>query len=100
VTGTPHDLGPEARVALYRVAQEALTNIGRHADPDRVELRLAYGPEAVRLTVEDVGGCSPAPPAGGGYGLTGMRERAELLGGTLTAGPTGRGFRVELDVPA
>jgi signal transduction histidine kinase len=99
VTGPARDLGPEARVAVYRVAQEALTNITKHADPDRVELHLAYGPEAVRLTVQDVG-ADPAPANPGGYGLTGMRERAELLGGTLTAGPTGHGFRVELAVPA
>lgn len=99
VTGPPHELGSEARLALYRVAQEALTNVIRHARPEHVEVHLGYEPSATRLTVEDLGGCGPAP-ADPGYGLTGMRERAELLGGTLTAGPTPRGFRVELELPA
>jgi signal transduction histidine kinase len=99
VAGTPRELGSEARLALYRVAQEALTNITKHARPDRVEVRLAYEPSATRLAVEDVG-APPAPAGDGGYGLTGMRERAELLGGTLTAGPTTSGFRVELELPA
>ena len=68
---------------------------------------MEYPGEAVSLTVEDFAGSQdqPAPAvaietSGGGYGLTGMRERAELLGGTLTAGPTGCGFRVVLRVPA
>ncbi len=102
VTGEPHPLGSEARVALYRVTQEALTNITRHAVPGRVEVRLAYGPTATRLTVEDfttADRAGPPTPGGGGYGLTGMRERAELLGGTLIAEATHRGFRVALDVP-
>jgi signal transduction histidine kinase len=106
VSGEPHDLGSEARVALYRVAQEALTNVTKHARPERVELRLAYEPGITRLCVEDFsmmddGGRPPiAGVAGAGYGLTGMRERAELLGGTLITEPTRNGYRVELDVPA
>ncbi len=101
VSGEPRPLGSEARLALYRVAQEALTNVARHATPSRVSLRLAYEPSATRLTVEDIGPApGPSPDKSHGYGLTGMRERAELLGGTLTAGATGRGFRVELAVPA
>jgi signal transduction histidine kinase len=100
VTGQPRELSPEARLALYRTAQEALTNVRKHGHARRVELRLDYQPPGTRLTVEDhaADGDRP-PPAGGGYGLTGMRERAELLGGTLTAGPTATGFRVELWVP-
>jgi signal transduction histidine kinase len=104
VTGTPRELGSETRLAIYRTAQEALTNALRHAAFERVELRLAYEPDGVCLEVQDhgpgtpvaVGGAGP----GGGYGLTGMRERAELLGGRLTAGPTGDGFRVELWLPS
>ncbi len=104
VSGEAYELGSEARLALYRVAQEALTNIAKHARPERVELHLAYEPSVTHLTVEDftrTNGTRPAP--GGdmnGYGLTGMRERAELLGGTLTTETTDSGFRVELDVPA
>ncbi|MGI5131726.1 sensor histidine kinase [Pseudonocardia sp. CA-107938] len=99
VTGEEHLLGSEARLALYRVAQEALTNVGRHARPERVELHLYHGPDRTRLTVTDIG-APPADAGPGGYGLTGMRERAELLGGTLSAGATADGFRVELVVPA
>jgi signal transduction histidine kinase len=104
------ELRPGVKLALYRVTQEALTNIRKHAHPERVEVRLEYLPGEVSLVVEDFVAAedrpSPAPPAGtieasgGGYGLTGMRERAELLGGTLCAGPTGGGFRVTLRVPA
>jgi signal transduction histidine kinase len=109
VSGEAYPLGSEARVAVYRVAQEALTNIRRHARPARVELCLVYGPRATRLVVEDFadrGTAGAGQPTrsiageGGGYGLTGMRERAELLGGTLITESTPRGFRVELDVPA
>jgi signal transduction histidine kinase len=103
VSGQAHELGSEARLALYRVAQEALTNIAKHAHPERVEMRLAYEPSAARLTVEDyataAGRMAPVGDSGG-YGLTGMRERAELIGGTLTTEATRNGFRVELDVPA
>jgi signal transduction histidine kinase len=109
LTGQRRKISSETQLALYRVAQEALTNIRKHAHPDRAEVTLAYAPEAVTLTVEDLEThpapdrpeATAAPPVpDGGYGLTGMRERAELLGGTLTACPTGHGFRVELRVPS
>jgi signal transduction histidine kinase len=103
VTGTSgRDLGADGRLTIYRVTQEALTNIGKHARARRAEIRLAYEPSGTRLTIEDFGSCPhrPALAEGDGYGLTGMKERAELLGGTLTAGPTASGFRVELWVPA
>ena len=107
-SGPPRDVSSETRLALYRVVQEALTNIGKHARPGKVEVTLTYQPEVISLVVEDIRAAdapeaAPAPvtaSAGGGYGLTGMRERAELLGGTLAAGPTSHGFRVELRVPA
>jgi signal transduction histidine kinase len=102
VTGAETELGTDARLTVYRVAQEALTNIRKHARASRVEIRLAYEPSRTRLVIEDFGRCGehPAPDEGTGYGLTGMSERAELLGGTLTAGPTDSGFRVDLQVPA
>jgi signal transduction histidine kinase len=114
VSGSAHELDSEARLAVYRVAQEALTNVRKHAHPQRVDIRLVYAADRTCLTVEDFGAngrqqdgtaaVAPAPSAvrnsGGGYGLTGMRERAELLGGSLTATSTGTGFRVELQVPA
>jgi len=105
VTGAERDLGSNGRLTVYRVAQEALTNIRKHASPGRAEIRLDYAPSGTRLTIEDFDGCGERPALGPrdadgtGYGLTGMRERAELLGGTLTTGPTNSGYRVELWVP-
>jgi len=92
---------PGIELQLIRIVQEALTNVRKHAAAARVELRLAYEPAGTRLTVEDFesGQNGRAEAGGSGYGLTGMRERAELLGGTLTAGRTSDGFRVELWVP-
>lgn len=106
VSGDARPLGSEARLAVYRVAQEALTNITRHTHADHVDVRLRYEPSATRLTIEDfareasTGEQTRSGDGGGGYGLTGMRERAELLGGTLTAQKTCSGFRVELELPA
>ena len=98
--GTPRELAPEVRLALYRVTQEALTNVRKHAgNPDRVDVRLDYRRGEVVLEIEDVG-TSPPPSPGSGYGIAGMRERAELLGGTLVATPADGGFLVRLRVPA
>ncbi|MFF7655171.1 sensor histidine kinase [Streptomyces sp. NPDC007983] len=102
--GEPRTLTAEAGLTLRRVAQEALTNVRKHAPGARVELRLSYEARAVALEVRD-SGARKAPAAAGltasgaGYGLLGMRERAELLGGTLEAGPDGEGFVVRLRVP-
>lgn len=100
--GAVRELRPDGRLTVYRVAQEALTNIRKHADPDRVEIRLAYRPDGTELTVQDRRSAGLPPPRGEGtgYGLAGMRERAELLGGALTAAPTADGFRVALWIPS
>ncbi len=103
--GEPRRLAPDAGLAVYRTAQEALTNVRRHATAERVQVSLAYLPESTVLVVEDHAVPGSPPPvalglAGNGYGLTGMRERAELLGGELIAEPTDDGFRVELRLPA
>jgi signal transduction histidine kinase len=100
-SGEPRPLGGDCHLTLYRVAQEALTNIRKHACPERVTVQLDYEPSGTRLSFEDfefqAGG---VPPGGGtGYGLAGMRERAALLGGRLSTGPTEHGFRVGLRVP-
>ena len=101
VRGDERDLASDCRLTLQRVTQEALTNIRKHARPDRVEVLLTYDPDGVRLVIEDHG-IGERPPSGGGtgYGLSGMRERARLLGGTLSAGAIRDGFRIELWVPA
>jgi signal transduction histidine kinase len=101
VRGEPRELASEARLAVYRTAQEALTNVARHSAAEHISLALAYEADGTRLVVEDDGPATGGNgSAGGGYGLTGMRERAELLGGDLSAGPAGDGFRVELWLPA
>jgi signal transduction histidine kinase len=110
VGGEPRRLPSEAALAVFRTAQEALTNVRKHAEEaERVELRLDYDPDGVQLIVTDSAGdgVEPGVPqpaalagAGSGYGVSGMRERAELIGGRLLAGPTEDGFRVELWVPA
>ena len=104
VRGEPRELAPDARLAVYRTAQEALTNVRRHAAAERVEIELSYLPQSTVLVVEDRAGdgrpaACPARARRHGYGLTGMRERAELLGGELLAEPTDNGFRVELRLP-
>lgn len=105
VSGRPMPLNADIGMTLCRVAQEALTNVRRHAPGARAELHVNYQKDAVLLTVTDhrtdpapVGGASP-PDTGSGYGLIGMRERAELLGGELAAGRTADGWRVSLRVP-
>ncbi|MEU6815983.1 sensor histidine kinase [Streptomyces sp. NPDC046860] len=100
VTGERRTLPVEASQAVRRVAQEAMTNVRKHAQGAEVRVRLDYGDHQVTLDVRDKGG-SPGELAasGGGYGLLGMRERAELLGGSLDAGPDEEGFAVTLKVP-
>src|SRR5262249_28600105 len=90
LVGEPAALPADADLALYRPAQEALTNIRKHARADSVCVRLAFVASGVDLTIEDRGAEPPAR-AGDGYGLIGMRERAELLGGRLEADPTPTG---------
>jgi len=85
-------------LAAYRIVQEALTNVLRHAGATSAEVRIGYRPEAVEVEVTDAGmGGVPAP---GGSGIAGMRERATALGGDLEAGPRpGGGFRVHATLP-
>jgi signal transduction histidine kinase len=100
--GVPLELAPDAQVALYRSAQEALTNVAKHARATSVDVCLSWYDDAVTLRVVDDGlGARPVSTlAGGGNGLRGMRERAELAGGELRAGPADTGFVVELKLPA
>lgn len=99
VEGEPAALSPEARLALYRTAQEALTNVRKHAAATAVAIHLRYGVCEAELTIENEGAPHPSPLKGSGYGLSGMRERAELARGRLEAGPTPAGFKVRLWLP-
>ncbi len=108
IAGEPRRLDSEASLTIYRTAQEALTNIRKHADADRVEVRLSYAEDGTMLEVADHGSAPSSnggpvgdalSESGAGYGVSGMRERAELLGGRLDAGTTADGFRVALWLP-
>jgi signal transduction histidine kinase len=104
VTGTPAALPAGADLAAYRVVQEALTNVVKHAAGARVRVSVEHGPDAVRVEVSDSGGTAAAPAApagpGGGRGLLGLKERLAVYGGVLDAGtrPAG-GFRVRAVIP-
>jgi signal transduction histidine kinase len=99
IEGAPRRLPPPAELALYRLAQEGLTNVRKHAQARSAALRLVYGPEGrVTLCVQDDG--QGAANLEGGYGLLGLSERAQLLGGMLrTHSTSGEGFGVEMEIP-
>lgn len=98
-TGTAPSLPAGLDVAAFRIAQEALTNVVKHAGATRVEVRIAYG-DPIRLEVIDDGPTGPRPaPSPSGHGLVGMRERAALFGGTVDARPSGTGFAVRVLLP-
>lgn len=102
VTGSPRPLSAGVDLAAYRIVQEALTNVARHAAGARARVRLRYEPEAIDVQVDDDG---PGPgrwdASRHGNGITGMGERAAALGGSLEAGPAADGgFRVHARLPA
>ncbi len=98
VEGEEQRLSPAAELTLYRAAQEALTNVQKHAHASRVEMALCFAPHEVTLTVADNG--VGAKEAGEGFGLRGLRERAELLGGSLTAENRAEGgFELRISLP-
>jgi signal transduction histidine kinase len=103
VTGTRRPLPPEVGRAAYRIVQEALTNVARHAGHAPTMVRLHYTPGALTVQVDDDGSGSGSPAPGPGLGLIGMRERVSVLGGRLHAGPRDDGgflVRAELPLPA
>ncbi|MGI5212823.1 sensor histidine kinase [Plantactinospora sp. CA-290183] len=88
-------------LAVLRLTQEGLTNVAKHAGPAaRARLRVRMVDEAVHWEITDDGGGVRGTHAEPGHGLTGMRERVEVLGGTLTAGPDGTGWRLRTVLPA
>lgn len=99
VEGTPLRLSPDSSLAIYRAAQEALTNVRKHAEAAAVSIDLRYLDRRAELIVCDRGTTRPSL-ASSGFGLVGIKERTELLGGELEAGPTADGFQVRVSVPA
>ncbi|WP_332662803.1 sensor histidine kinase [Aeromicrobium sp.] len=100
IDGDPGRLTTTAGLAVYRIVQEALTNVVRHAPDAAARVRLAVLDDRTRLVVENDGGAPAVRPADGmGVGIISMRERAESVGGRLTAGPADFGWRVEAVLP-
>jgi signal transduction histidine kinase len=98
IEGTPCELPAGLDLSAYRIVQEALTNVVRHAGPATARVAVRYGPGQVAVEVVDDG--RGGDPGGQGHGIAGMRERAALYGGTLEAGPLpGGGFRVAASLP-
>jgi signal transduction histidine kinase len=98
VDGVVRPLTPAADVTAYRVIQESLTNVCKHAGTPRARLRLDFRPQRLRITVDNDDAAQPA--ADTGHGLIGMHERVAALGGELWAGrQPGGGFRVAVTLP-
>jgi signal transduction histidine kinase len=108
VDGSVRPLPPATDVTAYRVVQESLTNVGKHAGDAAARVRFSFGPAALHILVEDEGNGGPAPDADrslpdrrhAGHGIVGMRERVAAVGGSLDAGPRpAGGFRVSVVLP-
>ena len=99
VRGQPRALAPQTEQTLYRAAQEALTNVRKHARASRADLTLDYtAADHVRLVIRDNG--VGAAETDGGFGLLGLRERAQLIGaGVQISSAPGQGFRLEVEAP-
>ncbi|HEX5560293.1 MAG TPA: sensor histidine kinase [Nocardioidaceae bacterium] len=97
VAGEPARLPATVAVTAYRILQEALTNAVRHAPGAAIRVRVEVDPTRTVLTVDSEG--EPRPSDRDGVGLSGMRERAEVVGGQLAAGPSGRGWQVRAVLP-
>jgi len=98
VEGAPRELPSALDTSAYRIVQEAVTNVIRHAHGAPATVTVHYGDDALALTVTDEGG-TPTVNGSGGHGLIGMRERAAAFGGTLDAAASGNGFRVQAELP-
>jgi signal transduction histidine kinase len=99
VTGSTAALPPAAALTVYRIVQEALTNVVKHAPGAAAAVQVRADPDGVLITVTDNGRPGPAPPVAG-HGIVGMRERAAAFDGTLEAAPVpGTGFRVTAFLP-
>ena len=103
VTGPQRPLPPEVDQAAYRIVQEALTNVSRHAGRARATVHVHFGPGSLSVQIDNdgAGAATGARSSGPGLGLVGMRERVSALGGWLQAGPRDHGgFQVRAELPA
>ena len=99
-SGAPFPINGNAAVHVYRVLQEALNNVARHSGAKQAWVRLRFGPDCLELEVEDRGAGFPAARPRQGIGLVAMRERAELLSGSIAfERPAGGGTLVRLNIP-
>jgi signal transduction histidine kinase len=101
-SGSARPVAPQVSLALFRVAQEALTNVMKHATGAMTSVDLSYSPSSVSVTIDNVGDGAPASAlseSGGGHGLRGLGERLAMLGGDIEAGPVNGGWRVAAVVP-
>jgi signal transduction histidine kinase len=100
IDGEPRALPPGIDRSAYRIVQEALTNVLRHAGPARCTVRVTYAADALELRITDDGRSAGGEFNGAGHGLIGMRERVALFGGEFFAGPVpGGGFAVQAKLP-
>ncbi|OLZ54816.1 hypothetical protein BS330_19895 [Amycolatopsis keratiniphila subsp. nogabecina] len=99
VRGERRSLPPRVDLAAFRTVQEALTNARRHARPTSIRVCLLYGDDVLEIGVRNDGAGESAPSPTGGNGITGLRSRAEALGGTLHASRTGETFEVTATLP-
>jgi signal transduction histidine kinase len=100
LTGVPGNIPTLVDWSVYRIVQECLTNVMRHAGNAHTDVTVNFTPDAIVVTVTDDGARAPVTASRGGHGLAGMRERVEVMGGRLTAGArAGRGFEVVAEIP-
>ncbi|WP_425587463.1 sensor histidine kinase [Streptomyces shaanxiensis] len=100
IEGRRHDVPAAVDRTVYRIVQESLTNIARHADAATASVRVDYRPNALAVRVDDDGRATPGTAPTPGVGLLGMRERVTALGGRLRAEPRGEGgFTVQAELP-
>ncbi|MFF3286239.1 sensor histidine kinase [Streptomyces sp. NPDC003023] len=100
IEGQRHDVPAAVDRTAYRIVQESLTNIARHAAGATASVRIGYGPDVLAIRVDDDGSATPGPAQAFGVGLLGMRERVTALGGRLRAEPRGEGgFTVQAEIP-
>jgi signal transduction histidine kinase len=100
IVGEVRPLPPGLELSVYRIVQEALTNVLKHAQASGARVRVDYGPGAVTIDVVDDGTARATSGAPAGHGLVGMRQRARVFGGTTKAGPAaGGGWHVHAELP-